>query len=467
MYISLSVELLLKYAVNHGLIEGLDIVLCRNLLLDELGVSHPFEGEIDTTDNLDTILAPILDYAYESGFIKENTTTQRDLFEGKLMGILTPRQKQVECTFRSIEKNQGVEAATGYFHSLSSVTNYIKTERIKKNLKWKYKTNFGDIDITINLSKPEKDPKDIAAALNDKGSGYPKCLLCVENVGFAGHLNHPARQNHRVIPITLDGENWYLQYSPYAYYDEHCIPLCGEHRPISITHSTFEKLLDFLERFPHYFVGSNADLPIVGGSILNHDHFQGGKGGFPIESAKTLKQYMLGDVKAEIIRWPMSVIRLKSGSRVQIAEAADIVLNTWRKYEDKSVGIIPYSEGVPHNTVTPIARINAWGEYEMDLVLRNNRTNTEYPDGIFHPHPHIHHIKKENIGLIEVMGLAILPGRLAEEVQKLQGDERKKKEESIGAGFLEALMHAGVYKIDNIGLAAFIKFMQACGAKEI
>ena len=443
--IAKSIELLLKYAEKHGLAAGLDLILARNLLMDLLNVQQPFEGEItDDESNLEAILAPMLEHL--------ETITQRDLLEGKIMGILTPRQSEVEAKFREIKESQGVRAATDYFYALSRATNYIKTERIKKNLSWMHQTDFGELQITINLSKPEKDPRDI---VNVKDFGYPKCLLCAENVGYAGHTSHPARQNHRILPITMGGEDWYFQYSPYLYYNEHCIPLCGQHRPFAINENTFVKLADFLDVFPHYFVGSNAGLPIVGGSILNHDHFQGGRHTFPIQDAEALEKYDILGVSAEIIKWPMSVVRLKSKERAKIIKAATFVLEKWQKYEDASVDVLAFSGGMPHNTITPIARINTAGEYEFDLVLRNNRTSEEYPDGIFHPHPEVQHIKKENIGLIEVMGMAILPGRLAEQVADNKPDVKK----YMGDIFLEVLKHAGVFKTDEQGLNAFKKFM--------
>jgi len=453
----MNIERLLKYAENHGLITGLDIIIARNTLL-ELFDCPPFEGETagDFCD-LDAILNPLLDYAHEKGLIEHNNTTCRDLFEGKIMGILTPSQAEVEATFLSLEKSKGIQAATDYFYTLSSDTNYIKTKRIQKNLHWMHKTDFGELEITINLSKPEKDPKEIALAGQAASTNYPKCLLCIENVGFAGNINHPARQNHRIVPVALGGEDWFLQYSPYLYYNEHCIPLCAQHRPIAINASTFDRLLDFLERFPHYFVGSNADLPIVGGSLLSHDHFQGGRHTFPIEKARAIKAYTIMGVHAEMIKWPMSVIRLKSKCRQKITAAAVAILEKWKNYEDASADIIPYSGDTPHNTITPIARMNAAGEYEFDLVLRNNRTTEQYPDGIFHPHPHVHHIKKENIGLIEVMGLAILPGRLASDV--LNAPSRKALEAEIGDIFLEVLTHAGVFKTCDKGFEAFERFI--------
>ncbi|MCL2286112.1 MAG: UDP-glucose--hexose-1-phosphate uridylyltransferase [Firmicutes bacterium] len=454
----MNIELLLKYAEKNGLAAGLDIALARNRLLELFGCG-PFEGEVTGDFNdLDAILEPLLDYAYENDLIEHNSTTYRDLFEGKIMGILTPGQTEIITKFQNLQQTQGIQAATDYFYQLSSATNYIKTKRIKKNLQWTHKTEFGELEITINLSKPELDPKEIAMAGETGDTNYPKCLLCVENVGFAGNIKHPARQNHRILPITLGEEQWYWQYSPYQYYNEHCIPLCGEHRPMEINISTFEKLLDFLDMLPHYFVGSNAGLPIVGGSMLSHIHFQGGRHTFPIEKTAAIKTYELMGVTAEIIKWPMSVIRIKSKDRNRLVTAAGVILKKWQGYEDVSVDIVPYSGQTPHNAITPIARFNSNGEYEFDLVLRNNRTSEEFPDGIFHPHPHVHHVKKENIGLIEVMGLAILPGRLAEQV--INAPNRREVEASIGDTFLEVLTHAGVFKTSPKGLKAFERFIQ-------
>ena len=460
MNIAKNIELLLNYAKTHGLITEDDVVFSRNLLLDLLKIPQPFEGDsgVEACD-FEAIITPLLKHAHEIGLIEEPTETRFDLFEGRIMGLLTPRPSEVIAKFNSFSNTS---AATEYFFNLSRATNYIKTERVKKNLQWTHKTDFGELQITINLSKPEKDPRDIAKAIAAENTGYPKCLLCADNEGFAGHLNHPARQNHRIIPITLGGEAWYFQYSPYAYYNEHCIPLCAEHRAIDIGVGTFERLLDFLEIFPHYFVGSNAGLPIAGGSILNHDHFQGGRHTFPVEKAEILQEYSLLGVSAAIIKWPMSIIRLRANDRAAIIRAAAEIFAKWQSYEDKSAEIIPFSGNTPHNTITPIARINPAGEYELDITLRNNRTSPKFPDGIFHPHPHVHHIKKENIGLIEVMGLAILPGRLADEL--LKAEDRQAKEAYIGDVFLEVLSHAGVFKYDDAGIAAFKRFIKTCGA---
>ena len=512
MPIALHIEQLLVYAQKHGLIQGLDVVLSRNLLLDLFRADAPLaDAEKPETPtafcrnlnlNISEILAPMLDYAYETGLIQENTVTQRDLFEGRIMVLLTPRQWEVEHRFHDLEKSQGIRAATAYFYDLSVATNYIKTDRIAKNIAWWHVTEFGALEVTVNLSKPEKEPRDIIRAASCVAQSYPLCLLCVENVGHAGGMLQPSRQNHRILPLILGGEPWYFQYSPYAYYPEHCIPLCGVHRAIVINDDTFVKLLDFLDRFPHYFVGSNADLPIVGGSILSHDHFQGGRHTFPIEKACALASFAFGEVQGEIVKWPMSVIRLKSKKRAAIIDTARLILAYWRAYADETAGVVPYTGDTPHNAVTPIARINAEGAYELDLVLRNNRTDDTYPDGIFHPHPHVHHIKKENIGLIEVMGLAILPGRLAAEMAAIEGYLLLKKDiadinkghmldkhkawiasmlsegaaadaaqaqarikAGVGQKFLEVLTHAGVFKQDEPGLAAFERFITSCGGQ--
>lgn len=491
------IEHLLTYAHKHGLIHAMDITLSRNLILDLLKINSPWNEQNNATDTLpptdiDTILAPILDYACDMGFIEQNTTTQRDLFEGKIFAHLTPRQSEIETTFKNIHNTQGIECATDYFYNLSKATNYIKTNRIKKDLYWKHPTPYGDIEITINLSKPEKDPRDIAAQKEKEQSQYPKCLLCIENVGYAGHINHPPRQNHRILPITLGGEQWFFQYSPYSYYNEHCIPLNAAHIPIKISQSTFVKLFDFLEIMPHYFIGSNSDLPISGGSILSHDHFQGGKHRFALDRAKPTKTFKIGAVQASILNWPMSVIRL-NGEKNDLIQTATNILSSWGSYNNQPLEIISHTQNTPHNTITPIARLNK-NSYELDLVLRNNRTNNEHPLGIFHPHSHLHHIKKENIGLIEVMGLAILPGRLKKEISIIedilndkccatQAPDHHKQwvtelamemtnkdtcpddviKTSIGNKFVEVLCNAGVFKQDQQGQNAFEDFVKQSG----
>jgi UDPglucose--hexose-1-phosphate uridylyltransferase len=511
--IAYDIERLLQYAQDNGLLSKWDIVEKRNRLMDLLELSEPYTGKIEAKKETQTdILNNILDYAYKEGLLKENTITYRDLMDAKIMGIIMQPSSAIIREFNNMY-NENKEKATDWYYNISKASNYIRTDRIAKNLSWKTKTVYGDIDITINLSKPEKDPKAIAAAKHIKSSGYPKCLLCYENVGYQGRLNHPARQNHRVIPLVLDKEQWYMQYSPYVYYNEHCIVLKEEHVPMKLTKNTFIRLLDFIDILPHYFLGSNADLPIVGGSILSHDHFQGGRYKFPMEKAKTEKSFIndnAPDIKAGIVKWPMSVIRISSQNRNKLINAAYDILLGWREYNDGENVICAYTESdgtkTPHNTVTPIARKNSDGEYEFDLVLRNNRISDEHPDGIFHPHKELHHIKKENIGLIEVMGLAVLPGRLEKELQliakallneteytdkRISGDEvlakhgdwikaiRKKNidfnktdineflKEETGKIFIKVLKDAGVFKENNAGREGFFNFLKSMGYSEM
>ena len=419
---------LVQYGISAHLVAQDDIVYTTNRLLEFFKINEYVEPE--TTEEprqLNLILEDMLDYAAETGLLENDTITYRDLFDTAIMGQITPPPSVVREKFFEKQENGGSKAATDYYYNFSKATNYIRTDRIAKDEKWVTSTEFGDIDITINLSKPEKDPRDIAAAGKAKKSGYPSCLLCLENEGYAGHFSHPARQNHRVIPITLDGEQYYLQYSPYVYYNEHCIIFNEKHIPMKINRSTMKKLLSFVESFPHYTAGSNADLPIVGGSILSHDHFQGGGYEFPMvrapyETMFTIKGFE--DITSGIIKWPMSTIRLQGKDIDRIVELADHILNTWRGYTDKSAFILAESGGVPHNTITPISRMRKLesGEdvFELDLVLRNNITTDEHPLGVYHPHAKYHHIKKENIGLIEVMGLAVLPARLKKEMAALE-----------------------------------------------
>ncbi|ERI94395.1 UTP--hexose-1-phosphate uridylyltransferase [Clostridiales bacterium oral taxon 876 str. F0540] len=512
-----EIERLLNFALKHDMLEKLDIITSRNALLDLFKLEEPYAGEVqeEELENAIDILDRLLDYSYEIGLIEANTITYRDLLDAKIMGLLMPRQSEVVKNFDKTMRESGIEKATDDFYALSQASNYIRMDRIQKNLYWLAETSYGALEITVNLSKPEKDPKEIAASKLKPQANYPKCLLCIENVGYAGHINHPARQNHRVIPVTLDSEQWYLQYSPYVYYNEHCILFNEKHVPMKIFDKTFVRLFDFVNKFPHYFIGSNADLPIVGGSILSHDHFQGGRHVFPMETAPVEINFTndsFKEVRAGIVKWPMSVIRLSSKSREALISMSIEILNKWREYSDESVSILAYSEvngqKVPHNTITPIARKNSNGEFEIDLVLRNNRTNKEHPDGIFHPHKELHHIKKENIGLIEVMGLAVLPGRLNSELKEieavLQGDKERLKaaeensgdsinkhtawireliekygtnyneqnaaeivKEEVGHKFLQVLMDAGVYKRNEEGQEAFIRFMEKIGFKKV
>ena len=416
---------LTEYGLVTGLVEPEDRRFTINRLLelfhlDELEdeVAAAYAKRTPMTQEsaeaaLEDILNEMLDYAAEDGLMPEDTITYRDLFDTKIMGMLVPRPSEVIKKFQALYQISPKEA-TDYFYKLSRDTNYIRRYRIKKDQKWTADTEFGTLDITINLSKPEKDPKAIAAAKLAKQSGYPKCLLCKENEGYAGRVNHPARQNHRIIPVTINHSDWFFQYSPYVYYNEHCIVFNAEHTPMKIEKATFGKLLDFVEQFPHYFVGSNADLPIVGGSILSHDHFQGGHYEFAMAKAPVEKELVFKgfeDVKAGIVKWPMSVIRISAPQKERLIELADKILLAWRGYTDEDAFIFAETEGEPHNTITPIARKRG-NDYELDLVLRNNITTEEHPLGVYHPHAKLHHIKKENIGLIEVMGLAVLPARL-------------------------------------------------------
>ncbi len=435
--ISNLIKELVEYGKTSGLIAGDDIVYSTNKLLEFFKVDEysPEASEESTSSDesreLCVILDDMMDYAKENGLMENDTITYRDLYDTAIMGQITPPPSVVRRKFYEIY-DKSAQSATDYYYSFSKATNYIRTDRIAKDEKWVTATEFGDLDITINLSKPEKDPRDIAAAGKAKKSGYPSCLLCLENEGYAGHFSHPARQNHRVIPITLDGEQYYLQYSPYVYYNEHCIIFNEKHTPMKIDRSTMKKLLSFVEMFPHYTAGSNADLPIVGGSILSHDHFQGGGYEFPMVRAPYEKEFEIKgyeDIHAGIIKWPLSTIRLQGKDIDRIVELADHILGKWRSYTDKAAFILAETDGVPHNTITPIARMrnieaDLEGEenkvFELDLVLRNNITTDEHPLGVYHPHAQYHHIKKENIGLIEVMGLAVLPSRLKKEMAVLE-----------------------------------------------
>ena len=488
---------LADYALEKGLIAPEDRTWAENSLLAALGSGEfiPPEERMGRALKLSLpeLLEDLTDHAAKAGLCGEDITS-RDLFDTGLMGILTPRPSQVVGEFWR-RYHVSPKEATDWYYAFCQDVNYIRRDRIARDVKWVVPTEYGGLDITINLSKPEKDPRAIAAAKKAPQSVYPKCLLCRENEGYAGRPDHPARQNLRVIPVTLDGRDWFLQYSPYVYYNEHCILLNGEHRPMKIDRSTFRKELDFVTRFPHYFVGSNADLPIVGGSILSHDHFQGGRYVFAMERApleETLSFPGFSGVRAGIVRWPMSVIRLTGGDREELTELADRILTAWRGYSDESAGILAETEGEPHNTVTPIARRRG-ADYELDLVLRNNRTTPEHPLGLFHPHEELHHIKKENIGLIEVMGLAVLPARLKGELAALadalvsggdlRADEGTAKHadwaeelqsryrftpenapgilrEEVGRVFARVLEHAGVYKCTREGRAAFRRFAE-------
>ena len=492
--IDLSIEKLVNYALSKGLIEECDRVWAENALLSALQLDSFTRPEKVENTELEPILAELIAYGVEHGLL-DDSITEKDLFDSRLMGLLTPRPSDVIGRFKSLYA-ENPKKATDYYYDLSRATDYIRTYRVVKDLKWKSATEYGELDITVNLSKPEKDPKAIAAAGKAKASGYPKCLLCREAEGYAGRIDYPGRANHRLIPLELNGENFFLQYSPYVYYNEHCIVLNAQHVPMKINKAAFCKLLDFVDLFPHYFLGSNADLPIVGGSILSHDHFQGGHYTFAMAKAEIeceLSFPGFADVKAGIVKWPMSVIRLRCADKHRIAELADKILTAWRGYSDPSVTVFAETDGEPHNTITPIARRRD-GDFEMDLVLRNNLTTGEYPLGLFHPHQELHHIKKENIGLIEVMGLAVLPARLRDELGELGrrlaageeltaspltekhapwAEELKKKyaftpenaeailQKEVGEVFKTVLEHAGVFKRDAAGREAFLRFAES------
>ncbi|WP_166242544.1 UDP-glucose--hexose-1-phosphate uridylyltransferase [Paenibacillus turpanensis] len=519
--IASQIERLLDYAEYHRLLDSYDRMETRNALLDLYGLSEPDAEVLESSGihqaagrrkeapPLADILEPLVTAAAEKGLIADNTPIYRDLMDARLMGLVMPRSSEVVRRFSNTSGDYGIKRATDEYYAMSIASNYIRMDRIRLNEYWTASTPFGELEITINLSKPEKDPKDIAAERAAPQGNYPKCLLCLENVGYAGRVNHPARQNHKVIPLVLNREQWYFQYSPYVYYNEHSIIFKGTHSPMAITEETFGRLLDFVEQFPHYFIGSNADLPIVGGSILSHDHFQGGRHRFAMEKAGVISRFeseQYPNVQAGIVHWPMSVIRLQGESRDELVSCASRVLSGWRAYSDEQCGILAYTENagerVPHNTITPIARVNADGRYELDLVLRNNRCTEEHPDGLFHPHRELHHIKKENIGLIEVMGLAVLPGRLSRELEQvcamltgqtampdimqaghplekhwpwierlvkqygasLQAEEaRKIVRQEVGEIYNKVLSHAGVYKQDPQGQAGFTRFLQNIG----
>ena len=419
MKIETYIDSLVSYAMNNGLADPLDHQVLTNRILDILRKDDYEPSNETQSEDLEEILAGLLDYAVETG-ICDDGITAKDIFDTRIMGAITPLPHEVIDTFWEKYASSPVDA-TDWYYKFSCDTDYIRRYRIKKDMRWKYKSDYGELDITINLSKPEKDPKAIAAAKNAPQSAYPKCQLCVENEGYAGRMNHPARANHRIVPIAVCEQPWCLQYSPYVYYNEHCIVFNSKHIPMKIDKSAFEKLLDFVRVFPHYFVGSNADLPIVGGSILSHEHFQGGHYRFAMESAGIEKEIFFKgyeDIHAGIVKWPMSVIRLNGRDPQRIADLADKILQCWRGYSDLEAGVIAFSDGEPHNTITPIARRRS-DYYELDLVLRCNITTSEHPLGVFHPHADKHHIKKENIGLIEVMGLAVLPSRLKDELRDL------------------------------------------------
>ena len=415
-----AVDALVDHAVKCGLIEASDVVWAKNTIADAVGSDKVPDVEVADESSLQDILDALTEDAYSRGVIADDSAVSRDLLDTEIMGRLTPKPSDVNRVFEE-KMFEDPETATDWFYKLCIDTNYIRSDRIKKDIRWEAETDYGTIELSINLAKPEKDPKMIAKMGKMKSSSYPKCQLCIENTGYAGRLDHPARQNLRMIPCDLDGDEWFFQYSPYSYYSEHCIVLNKEHVPMKISERSIRRLLAFVTEFPHYFVGSNADLPIVGGSILSHDHFQGGRHVFPMEKAPVKREVAFegfDDVKAGIVKWPMSVVRLTCSDKDRLAELACRIIDSWRNYTDENAFIFAETDGVPHNTVTPIARRRG-NDYELDLVLRNNITTEEHPLGLYHPHEKLHHIKKENIGLIEVMGLAVLPGRLRNEFDKV------------------------------------------------
>ena len=502
-----NIRELVQYGLLTGLVAKEDEIYTTNKLLELFGEEeYPFEfgEEMERTEEeavkrLPELLTEMMDYAVSKGIMQEDGVVYRDLFDTKIMSCLVGRPGEIIRKFWA-EYEKSPEAATEFFYKFSQDTDYIRRYRVCKDEKWIAPTKYGDLDITINLSKPEKDPKAIAAAKLAKQSGYPKCLLCVENEGYAGRINHPARQNHRIIPITINDSKWGLQYSPYVYYNEHCIVFNSQHIPMKIEHNTFVKLFDFVKQFPHYMLGSNADLPIVGGSILSHDHFQGGHYEFPMAKAEVERTFVVKgfeDVKAGVVNWPMSVIRIWGKDTDRLIALADVILDSWRGYSDEASFVFAETDGEKHNTITPIARKRG-EDYELDLVLRNNITTEEHPLGVFHPHANLHHIKKENIGLIEVMGLAVLPARLKKEMADLEdailagADIRKDEilekhadwveeflpkyqdvnaenihsiiQKEIGLVFMQVLEDAGVYKRTEEGQAGFDRFIESLNA---
>lgn len=493
-----SVKKLVQYGIDTGLTPECERIYATNLLLDVLKEDEYTDPDCDLSNIvLEDVLKDLLDAAVEKGLI-EDSIVYRDLFDTRLMNCLMPRPATVQANFEAAYK-KSPQDATDYFFKLSQDSDYIRRYRVKKDKKWTVDTQYGTLDITINLSKPEKDPKAIAAAKNAKQSAYPKCLLCVENEGYAGRVNHPARENHRIIPLVMNGSKWGFQYSPYVYYNEHCIVFNGQHTPMKIERATFVKLFDFVKTFPHYFLGSNADLPIVGGSILSHDHFQGGHYTFAMEKAPIVETFTVKgfeDVEAGIVKWPLSVIRLSCKDEKRIIDLADHILGCWRNYTDEDAFIFAETDGEKHNTITPIARKRG-DKFELDLALRNNITTEEHPLGVYHPHAKLHHIKKENIGLIEVMGLAVLPSRLKGELEALadaivngkdlRADEALEKhadwvdefcaaykekgvtvnasnvedilQQEVGKVFCQVLEDAGVFKCNEEGLKEFRRFI--------
>ncbi|MGL5755757.1 MAG: UDP-glucose--hexose-1-phosphate uridylyltransferase [Paraclostridium sp.] len=498
MSIYTEFENLIKYGLKHKLFENEDVEYIRNSFIELFNLDeYKIEKDIKYCDDLSEIMNNLLSYAFELNILESNTSVYRDLLDTKIMSLLIPRPSEVIKEFNARYKKDKI-SATNYLYDLSKSCDYVRTNRISQNINWKTSTEYGDIDITINLSKPEKDPKAIAKAKDMKQTSYPKCLLCKENVGYRGRVNHPARQNLRTIPVNLKNTKYHLQYSPYSYYNEHCIVFSDEHKPMHINKDTFDKNLDFIEKFPHYFIGSNADLPIVGGSILSHDHYQGGRYEFAMDKANDILEINITGyecVKVSMIKWPLSVVRINSSNKEKLSELADCILKHWKKYSDEKVNIHSHTKDVYHNTITPITRKKG-SNFEIDLVLRNNKTSDIYPDGIFHPHKELHNIKKENIGLIEVLGLAVLPARLKEELEIIKMCLLKKRDErfineqlkihldwfnylklkyddltndnideilryEVGIVFKKVLEDCGVFKYDEVGFEARTRYIES------
>jgi len=504
MNISYQIERLLSFAVENSVIENTDINYTRNILLGMLAVSKPYEGAaICNNENVDRILSEILDYCASSSIIPNNSPTSRGLMSAMIMGAITARPSEIISKFMAL-MSQSPEKATDWFYHLNRSVEYIQSNSLKRSHHWKHSTPFGIMEITINVAKPEKTAEEIELARKSPPNDYPKCVLCPENEGYFGRFNHPARQNLRLIPLILNGEEWFFQYSPYVYYNEHCIVLKKEHTPMNVTPETFTRLFDFLAFLPHYFIGSNAGLPVVGGSILSHDHYQGGRYVFPLQKANCYKKYLhpkWPEVSVALVKWPMSVIRLSGKGKSDILSLATLILNNWTVYDDETAGIYSRTNETVHNAITIIARVNTDGMYELDIVLRNNRTTDEFPLGIFHPHQELHHIKQENIGLIEVMGLAILPARLEAETEKIaeiltgaipvddsgildkhsnwinylvgrwgtkntQSDAELIIRDEIGVKFTQVLSDAGVFKYTDEGRRQFSRFVESCRMRE-
>ena len=505
-----EIERLLQFGQKKGMIQDLDVIVARNQLLDIFHLDVPYEGEVPDEDfeYPTQLLESLLDIAAEQGLFDNEVNNFRVNFEARIMGAMMPRAGEVARTFEQLRREKGVKAATDYFYKLCIDSNYIRTAQIAKNIKWEVPTSYGDLEITINLTKPEKDPKTIALEKLQPQAGYPKCMLCKDNIGYAGRINFPARQTHRIVPLDMCGERWFLQYSPYVYYNEHCIVFCEQHKPMEMDRHTLELIFDFVKQFPHYTCGSNANLPIVGGSILSHSHFQGGSYTFPMQKAGCVAQYRMADlpdVKLGVLNWPVSTVRCEGEDAAQVLEAGVRIMNTWQTWTDESADIRAFTGDTPHNTITPILHYEEGRGYILDIAPRNNRTSEEYPDGIFHPHKELHHIKKENIGLIEVMGLAILPARLKDQTAaicdiltgKAAADTARQQGSSlavhadwideltarygtamtdadalaavrkeIGLKFSKVLECAGVFKMNEQGLAAFDRFLTAAGCEK-